>query len=121
MAFFIEMALKMQAYSWRYFETNWNRFDCSIVVTSFIDIALEFSPTQSEGVLSTGPQIARILRVLRVTRLIKLVGKNPGLQALMATITLSVGALANVFLLLLLVLFIFSILAWFFFGSLTSG
>jgi len=59
--------------------------------------------------------------VLRVTRVIKLAGKNEGLQALMQTITLSVGALANVFLLLMLVLFIFSILFVFFFGTLTEG
>lgn len=39
----------------------------------------------------------------------------------MSTITLSVGALANVFLLLLLVLFIFSILAVFFFSGLSDG
>ena len=39
----------------------------------------------------------------------------------MQTITMSVGALANVFLLLLLVLFIFSVMAVFFFGNLSSG
>lgn len=39
----------------------------------------------------------------------------------MQTITLSVGALSNVFLLLMLVLFIFSILAVFFFSELNEG
>lgn len=39
----------------------------------------------------------------------------------MSTITLSVGPLANVFLLLFLTLFIFSILAMFFFRDITSG
>ena len=39
----------------------------------------------------------------------------------MQTITMSVGALANVFLLLLLVLFIFSVMAVFFFGNLSTG
>jgi hypothetical protein len=39
----------------------------------------------------------------------------------MQTITLSVGSLANVLLLLMLVLFIFSILGVFFFGDLTTG
>jgi hypothetical protein len=39
----------------------------------------------------------------------------------MQTITLSVSALANVFLLLMLVLFIFSILAVFFFSELNEG
>lgn len=39
----------------------------------------------------------------------------------MATITLSVGALMNVFALLMLVLFIFSILAIFFFSEIKEG
>lgn len=39
----------------------------------------------------------------------------------MQTITLSVGALANVFLLLMLVLFIFAILAVFFFSEIKQG
>ena len=39
----------------------------------------------------------------------------------MQTITLSIGALFNVFLLLMLCLFIFAILAVFFFGNLTAG
>ncbi len=56
-----------------------------------------------------------------MTRVVRLAGKNEGLQALMQTITLSVGALANVFLLLMLVLFIFSILAVFFFSELSEG
>jgi len=62
-----------------------------------------------------------MMRVMRVTRIVRLASKNEGLQALMQTITLSVSALANVFLLLVLVLFIFSILAVFFFGNLNSG
>jgi hypothetical protein len=42
-------------------------------------------------------------------------------MALMQTITMSIGPLMNVFLLLMLVLFIFSVLAVFFFGSITEG
>jgi hypothetical protein len=55
------------------------------------------------------------MRVLRVTRIIKLAGKNEGLQALMSTITLSIGALANVCVLLMLTLFIFAVLGVFMF------
>jgi len=61
------------------------------------------------------------MRVLRVTRIIKLAGKNEGLQALMSTITLSIGALANVCILLMLTLFIFSILGVFMFSEVTEG
>jgi hypothetical protein len=62
-----------------------------------------------------------MLRVLRVTRVVRIASKNEGLKALMQTITLSVSSLANVFLLLMLALFIFSILAVFFFSDLKSG
>jgi len=61
------------------------------------------------------------LRVLRVTRVVRLAKRNQGLQALMSTITLSVGPLMNVFLLLLLALFIFARLAVFFFAEVRSG
>jgi hypothetical protein len=43
--FTIEMYVKMRAYSYRYFETSWNKFDCFIVSASLLDIALSFSPT----------------------------------------------------------------------------
>jgi voltage-dependent calcium channel L type alpha-1D len=81
--FTIEMILKMQAYSWRYFETAWNKFDFFIVMASLLDIIISMTPTEGNEVLSVGPQIARIMRVLRVTRVIKLAGKNKDLQALM--------------------------------------
>lgn len=53
--FIIEMVLKLQAYSWRYFETNWNRFDCFIVTSSIIDILLTFTSTSTNSALSVGP------------------------------------------------------------------
>lgn len=59
--------------------------------------------------------------MLRVTRVVRLAKKKQGLQALMSTITLSVGPLSNVFLLLMLALFIFSILAIFFFAPVRTG
>ena len=117
----MEMYLKMRAFSYRYFETTWNKFDFFIVMSSLIDMVLSLTPSSGNSALSVGPQIARILRVLRVTRVIRLANKNKGLQALMATITLSTGPLMNVFGLLMLVMFIFSILAVFFFGEVREG
>jgi hypothetical protein len=57
------------------------------------------------------------MRVMRVTRIIKLAGKNEGLQALLATITLAIGPIMNVFVLLVLGLFIFAVLGNFFLGE----
>jgi hypothetical protein len=89
------------------------------VASSVIDIVMGFAFDGNNSNLSLGPQIARMMRVMRVTRVVRLAGKNEGLQALMSTITLSIGALANVFLLLLLALFIFAVLGNFFFSEVT--
>lgn len=77
--FIWEMVMKMQAYSYRYFETTWNKFDFFIVMASIVDVALEFTPTTGNDAFRVLPQVARILRVLRVTRIVKLAGKNEGL------------------------------------------
>jgi len=120
--FICEAVLKLTAYGFSYFKTMWNKFDFFIVITSIIDILMSLDPNSGgNSAVSLGPQLARIMRVLRVSRILRLAGKNPGLQALMQTITMSVGALANVFLLLLLVLFIFSVMAVFFFGNISTG
>lgn len=113
--FLVEAILKVTAYGWAYFGTTWNKFDFFVVCASLLDILMERADSEDLETLAAAPQIAKILRVLRVTRVLRLAGKNEGLQALMQTITMSVTSLANVFLLLILVLFIFSILGVFFF------
>ena len=59
--------------------------------------------------------------MLRVTRLFKLAGSMQGLQAIIQTITFSVGQLSNVVLLLFIILFMFTVLANELFGSVTKG
>jgi len=119
--FLVEAILKIIAYGWSYFGTAWNKFDFFVVCSSLLDIVMDQMDAEDMQTLAVGPQLAKILRVLRVTRVLRLAGKNEGLQALMQTITMSVGSLANVFLLLVLVLFIFSVLGVFFFQGLNSG
>ena len=62
-----------------------------------------------------------MLRVLRVSRLFRLLNKYKGLQALIQTITFSLPSLFNVFALLMLVYFIFSVLGVFMFREITQG
>ena len=71
--------------------------------------------------LRVGPQLARVLRILRVSRLFRLLGKAKDLQALIQTITFSMPSLMNVFALLMLVFFIFSVLGVFLFSGVKSG
>jgi hypothetical protein len=56
---------------------------------------------------------------VRVTRIIKVISKIEGLEALLSTVTLAIGPVMNVFVLLVLVLFIFSILGVFLFGGIS--
>ena len=61
------------------------------------------------------------MRVMRVSRLFRLINKYKGLQALIQTITFSLPSLLNVFSLLMLVYFIFAVLANFLFRAVTEG
>ena len=47
--FFLEAMLKMYVYRWNYFADSWNKFDCFVVVSSLIDLALELSMPKPEG------------------------------------------------------------------------
>jgi hypothetical protein len=49
------MLLKMQAYSWRYFEPAWHKFDFFIVTASLFDILLIFFPSNGSGAMSMIP------------------------------------------------------------------
>lgn len=62
-----------------------------------------------------------MFRVLRVTRIFKLLGRSKDLMSLMDTIVYSVGALASVFVLLILFLFIFAVMGCFFFYTVQEG
>jgi len=76
--FTCEAYFKLRAFSYRYFETAWNKFDFFIVITSLMDIIIGFTSNDGEEnpILSLGPQVARLLRVLRVTRVVRLAKRN---------------------------------------------
>lgn len=119
--FFTEAVLKLVAFGSSYFKNGWNKFDFFVVVSSILDVVLDQLDTTSLEFLSVGPQIARVMRVLRVTRIIRLAGKAEGLQAIIQTIMFSIPSLINVFLLLMLIFFMFSILGVFMFGDVMEG
>ena len=119
--FALECLLKIIGNGWAYFRPTWHKFDFFVVVSSFLDITMNNLASTSLKFLRVGPQLARVLRVLRVSRLFRLLNKYKGLQALLQTITFSLPSLFNVFALLLLVYFIFSVLGVFMFRSITRG
>jgi len=104
-----------------YFFKGWNQFDFFVVLTSILDIALEYSGNNLISFLAVGPQLARVFRVLRVSRLLRLIKQLRDLQKIIQVAIFSLPQLANVSALLFLVFFIFSVLAVFLFGSIDSG
>lgn len=118
----IEALLKITGYGWSYFSDNWNRFDFFVVIASILDLMLLFSNSeQSSGILSVGPQIAKLMRVLRVTRVTKLLKQAENLQAIIRTIVFSIPQLMNVVMLLMLFFFIFSLAGVFLFNEVKEG
>lgn len=119
--FIIEAILKLIAFGRTYFNNAWNKFDFFVVLSSIFDLMLETMDDNSLEWLSVGPQLGRVMRVLRVTRVLRLAGKAEGLQAILQTIQFSIPSLANVFLLLMLIFFMFSILGNYLFNTVTTG
>ena len=113
--------LKIIAQGSSYFKNSWNKFDFFVVVASFFDIIMGELSSTGLKFLRVAPQLARVLRVLRVSRLFRLIGKAKGLQALLQTITFSMPSLMNVFALLMLIFFIFSVLGVFLFNKVKEG
>lgn len=81
--FVLEFILKFIAFGLSYFETNWNRFDFCVVLSSLFEIVLDSLSVSQLKFIRTGPQLAKILRVTRVSRLLRLVNRYKGLQALL--------------------------------------
>lgn len=107
--FFCEFILKLIANGFQgYFYYGWNKFDSFVVFASLIDILM--SKVSSNPSFLKSFQIIRVLRVLRVTRVLRLFKSLKGLEKILQTVQWSVQALGNVLILLLLIIFIFSVL-----------
>jgi hypothetical protein len=121
--FCLEATIKLIGLGFKtYFRVGWNRFDFSIVVTSLLDITLDFTKaSSSNSILSAGPQLIRTFRMFRATRLFRLIKQFKGLQNLIDTAIYALPAVLNVSALLFLVFFIASVLAVFLFKDITEG
>jgi hypothetical protein len=116
-----EAIVKLFAFGSTYFRYGDNKFDFVIVLTSLLDIGVSFiSKTELESV-GISAEILKLLKVLRVARILRLLNKIKSLKPLLETITFSISSLINVFALLMLVMFIFSILGVFLFSDVTTG
>ena len=115
--FIAECILKLLAYGpIGYFHSGWNKFDFFVVIASIVDLIVDNIDGIDASFLKSF-QIIRVLRVLRVTRVLRLVKALKGLEKLIQTLTWSISALANVFLLMLIIFCIFAILGCYFYDG----
>ena len=119
--FTLELILKLIAFASDFWNEAWNIFDFIIVFCSYIDIVFSSLGASSLRMLRIGPQLIRVLRVLRVSRLLRLVKKYKRLQDIMEIVQLCLPSMMNVFSLLALILFIYSVLGCYLFGDITTG
>jgi len=115
--FIAECCIKLLAYGIAgYFHTGWNKFDFFVVAASILDLIIANVDGIDAAFLKSF-QIIRVLRVLRVTRVLRLVKSLKGLEKLIQTLSWSIGALANVILLMIIIFGIFSILGVYFYDG----
>lgn len=122
--FVVEACLKIYGLTVKgYFEEQWNRFDFFLVITPFIDLVLSLTVFKgtSNKMISVGPQLARVLRILRVSRLLRMVKKLRMIDDLVGMLSLSLPAIGNVLMLLVLVFMMFGVLGVFLFHSVSPG
>ena len=111
LAFTSEMVLKLVAYGLcRYLADSFNRFDGVIVLLSLMDLIVAHYEVDI-GVNTS------VLRAMRLLRVFKLMRSWTSLRKIVEGMLNSVGQLTNLFVLLLLVIFIFALLGMSLFGD----
>ena len=108
--FIIEMGIKLAGLGWDgYWSDKWNALDGTIVSLSIIEMVLT--------VFSMNISFLRVLRMLRVVRMLRLMRTWKGLYKVVTTFMRAAPSAANLAILILLAIFIFSLLGMQFFGG----
>ena len=118
--YFFEMLIKFYALGFSgYFYETWNKFDFSVIFVSFIDII--FGLIFSKNILLySSENIIRSFRILRIWKMFRMVKYFEGIRKLGHTLYLALPKLLNIFALVVLILFIYTILGCFLFGKANS-
>eukprot|EP01051_Picozoa_sp_SAG22_P016754 SAG22_NODE_2434_length_2576_cov_2.410008_1_plen_793_part_10 len=108
--FAVEMMVKLYGFGPKaYFKDLFNCFDAFVVTTSILELAL------SDGGGSVG--VLRTLRLVRIMRSFKMIKSGSALRVIIETAIASVGAVANFGVLLLLLMYIYTLLGMNLFGG----
>ncbi|XP_076464769.1 sodium channel protein para-like [Babylonia areolata] len=109
--FTLECVLKLIGLRFYYFKIPWNVFDFVVVVLSILASSL----SEFEDSFFISPTLLRVIRVFRVGRVLRLVKSAKGIRTLLFSLAVSLPALFNIGLLLVLVMFIYAIMGMNFF------
>jgi hypothetical protein len=103
--FTVEAVIKLIAFGIdKYFEDNWNKFDFAIVVGTLAGLFAKYVAGSDAG------SIATVIRTFRIGRVFRMVKRLGNLRVLFQSIILSLPALMNVAIILVMAMFIFAIL-----------
>jgi Ion transport protein len=108
--FTAEFFIKIIGYGYRYFRETWNIFDMVIVILTIIGIIIGQASD-----LDVGPQTT-IIRSFRIARIFYLFKRNKALRSTFITFLLSLTGLVNIGSLILLIIFMYSVLAVYLFA-----
>ena len=111
----MELALKIYSYPRSFWVSKYNQFDVFVLATSYVQLAQDiFGAT----LLPLGNvTFLRVLRALRALRALRGISFIRSLQVLVAALRTTVSEVLNLVLLLALLMYIFGIMGYYFFGS----
>ena len=112
--FTLEMIFKVIALGFvmdegSYIRDNWNKIDLIIVVVSLIDIDSIVQKYSSSGNKSSSFNFLKVLRLLRTLRPLRFISHNVQLKLLISSLFDSILPIINALIIVLVVLFMFSI------------
>lgn len=117
--FMAELLLRMLAMQWAFFsvDVGWNLMDAFIVFSSTLELCMAASVSTEVGSTSAGAtsglrilRVVRVTRLLRVLRVVRVVRFIRALRTLVYSIVCTLRSLAWSMLLLVLIIYVFSIL-----------
>lgn len=117
LTFTIEAIVRIFAMRSMYFQDRMCVFDFVIVVGTDSMLLLKYTVGEAGGIQAVAP----VMRAFRIARVLRLLRHAKGLRMISNTVLKSFPALANMFSLLLLLLFIYAVLGVALFGKIPDG
>eukprot|EP00929_Paragymnodinium_shiwhaense_P080917 TRINITY_DN42247_c0_g1_i2.p1 TRINITY_DN42247_c0_g1~~TRINITY_DN42247_c0_g1_i2.p1 ORF type:complete len:557 (+),score=91.44 TRINITY_DN42247_c0_g1_i2:392-2062(+) len=107
-----ELVMRLYGFRLRAFDSSWVRFDCFLVVCGIVDEALQLTGLDDggSGILEK-ILLVRLLRLARLARLVRLMVRFRVLWLLVQGLLHSLNTLIWTFVIILILLYMFSILA----------